>query len=132
MPYQNSDFTLLPKQAYTASITTAPLFNHGYRGVRLFLNITAASGSSPTLDIKLQELAIPNDDSSPVWIDITGASFAQQTAAATLDLCVYPGIAATANRRVSDVLPRAWRVVTTIGGSSTPTFTYGLGGCYLL
>lgn len=128
---QHVEIIILPAAARTATITTEPLTNFQYKGIRLFLNITAASGTNPTLDVKLQELLFTNDTSSTVWIDITGAAFAQQTSTATLDLAIYPGITSTANRRVSDVLPKTWRVVATIGGTSTPTFTYSLGACYI-
>lgn len=97
-----------------------------HRGIRLFLNITAASGVAPTLDIKLQV----KDEVSGVYLDLTGASFAQQSTTGALDLVVYPGITSTANRRVSDVIPRTWRAVATVAGT-TPSFTFSLTGDYV-
>lgn len=92
------------------------------RGAIFYLNISAASGTTPTLDIKLQG----KDPASGNWFDIQNASFAQKTAAGTDSLLVYPGAVETANRRVSNVLPNDWRAVATIAGTS-PSFTFSLG-----
>lgn len=97
------------------------------RGVRLVLNVTAASGSSPTLDVKLQRY----DDTSANWIDLPSAAFAQKTGVSNDDLVVYPGVAETANRSVSDVITSRWRAVATIAGSS-PSFSFTVTGEYIL
>tara|TARA_R100000963_G_C4607021_1_gene78717 strand:- start:184 stop:585 length:402 start_codon:yes stop_codon:yes gene_type:complete len=91
------------------------------KGVRLFLDITAASGSSPTLDVKVQA----KDPLGGLYVDMVGAAFAQQNSTANLDLVIYPGVAASSNRRVSDIIPKNWRVVATLGGSS-PNFTFSV------
>jgi len=44
----------------------------------------------------------------------------------TTVLTVYPGLTAAANVTVNDVLPRTWRVITAIGGS-TPAVTATVG-----
>lgn len=93
----------------------------GRRGIRLYLDISAESGTA-TLDVKLQG----NDQLSDDWVDLAGAAFAQQSAVTStaISLTVYPGIAETNNVSVSDVLPTVWRVVATVGGSTvTMTFT---------
>ena len=97
------------------------------KGVRLFLDITAASGTSPTLDIKLQV----KDPLSAKYEDMAGAAFAQKTGTGQDILTIYPGMAETADESVSDILGSTWRVVATIGGTDTPTFTYSLSGDYL-
>ena len=72
----------------------------------------ATAGTSPTLDVKLQE---SSDDST--YSDISGATFTQVTDSAashqTLRLDLKP-------------LKRYIRVVATVGGTSTPTFAYGV------
>ena len=97
------------------------------KGVKLFLDITAVSGTSPTLDIKLQV----KDPLSAKYEDMPGAAFAQKTSTGQGVLTIYPGIAETADVSVSDVLGSTWRIVATIGGTATPTFTYSLSGDYL-
>jgi hypothetical protein len=84
--------------------------NVGGRQFMAVLGIGAVTGTSPTLDLKLQESA---DNST--WADITGAAFAQQNAAGTNTLQVR-----TTKRYV--------RAVATVGGTS-PNFAFGV---YLL
>ncbi|MGH6933669.1 MAG: hypothetical protein ACREEE_14695 [Dongiaceae bacterium] len=124
---ENFEFTAFAAAARGATTNRGDLENRTGRGVRLWLNITAASGSTPTLDIKLQW----KDPVSGLYFDIPGANFPQKPAAGTDDLTVYPGIAETATEAVSDVIPRNWRAVATIGGT-TPSFTFSLGGSYIV
>lgn len=115
------DLTVLGSAARTASGNSGDM-DHNKVGIMLFLSITAASGTTPTLDVKLQA----KDPTSGTYIDVPGAAFAQKTAAGTDSLVIYPGVAATANRSVSTVLPNLWRLVWTIGGT-TPSFTFSVG-----
>lgn len=71
------------------------------------LSIGAASGTTPTLDVKIQDSA---DNSS--WADVSGAAFAQKTAAAFAELNVGQ-------------TRRYIRAVGTVGGT-TPSFTYAV------
>ena len=89
--------------------------NDGWRGVDIYVDITAESGTA-TLDFKLQA----KDPIGGDWVDINGASIAQLSAVTTSPtrLTVYPGIAESSNVSVSDVLPRRWRGVLTVGGTS--------------
>lgn len=108
--------------ARTASANSDPLDTLGARGIHATLDITAAGGTTPTLDVKFQAL----DQVSGKWSDITGASFAQKTAASTDTLQVYPGIAEVANREVSRAICRRIRAVATIAGGGGETFTFSL------
>ena len=69
------------------------------------------------------------DPVSGTWIDLAGAAFPAQTGTGAAMLTIYPGIAETANVSVSDVLPRNWRVVATMSGTTSMTFS--IGACYL-
>lgn len=86
-----------------------------------FLDVSARSGTTPTLDVKFQY----KDPISSNYVDIPGASFTQKNATGTDTLTIYPGVVATANRSVSLVLPDEVRAVWTIGGT-TPSFTFTL------
>lgn len=97
-----------------------------YRGVIFTLDITAASGTTPTLDVTIERF----DVLSGKWVALPGAAFAQKTTTGTDDLTIYPGIAETANRSVSDVIGEAYRVVWTIGGT-TPSFTFSIGAVFI-
>ncbi len=96
------------------------------RGIHLILDVTAASGTSPTLDVTLERY----DPGSDGFIAMPGAAFAQKTGISVDDLIIYPGIAETANRSVSDVLSQHFRLVWTIAGT-TPSFTFTIGATYL-
>jgi hypothetical protein len=101
--------------------------NKGIKGVTVFVDVTAVSGT-PTLDITVQRF----DPAAGKWLAIVGAAFAQiTTAAGQVDLTIYPGIAETANRTVSDHIGVVWRVLSTIGGG-TPSVTYSIGATYLV
>lgn len=97
-----------------------------FKGIHLVLDITAAGGTTQTLDVKIQR----KDETSGNFVDMRDAAFAQKTGTGTDDLVIYPSITATANRGVSDALSYRWRAVATIGGTS-PDFTFSLGGTYL-
>lgn len=119
--------TVLVSAARTATESSVAQANDGRgRGLLLVLDVTAASGTTPTLDVKLQA----QDAVSGQWVDVPGAAFAQKTATGTAMLIVYPGMVETANTRVSYVAPKIWRAVSTIAGT-TPSFTFSLAGYYL-
>lgn len=104
--------------ARTSSLNTDFQLNPRAIGAIFTLKISAASGTTPTYDLKIQRY----DSATATWHDITGAAFAQKTAAGNDQLVVYPGITATANKAVSNVLAKNLRLVETIGGT-TPSFT---------
>lgn len=122
----NHSVSVFGSAARTATANSDDIDNYAARGARCVLDITAASGTTPTLDVKLQS----KDPISGKYVDLPGAAFAQKTATGTDDLTVYPGVAETANETVSDVLAGVWRAVATIGGT-TPSFTFTLGCGYV-
>jgi uncharacterized membrane protein len=111
--------------AKTATGNGATIANVGNKGVQVLVNMGAVTGTSPTCVFKLQG----SPDGGTSWYDIPGAATASLTATGLFGITVYPGIAATAGTTttgttatVSQVMPRTWRVVWTIGGT-TPSFT---------
>lgn len=104
-----------PKQslvsaARTASANGTGVDTMGYNEVVALLDVGAVSGTSPTLDVKLQE----SDTSGGTYTDISGAAFAQVTDA---------NHSLTIGVKVGDgVRKRFIRAVATIGGT-TPSFT---------
>lgn len=77
----------------------------------------ATAGSSPTLDVKLQS----SDTSGGSYSDITGATFTQVS-----DTASFQGI------NVDKKSHKRWvKVVATYGGTSTPTFPFGLAAEYV-
>lgn len=121
-----SNDAVISSASRTTSFNSSSFESKGFNGVRLFLDVTASSGTSPTLDVKVQVY-------NPVvgeFVDLPGAAFAQQTAAGKAILTIYPGIAETANESVSDVIGSEYRVAVTIGGTS-PSFTFSVSADYI-
>lgn len=107
--------------ATLTTTTNSADFSMGAAGARFFLNITAASGSTPTLVVKIQV----KDPVSGNYVDLLNAAFASQNSTGEWELTVYPGIATSANQAVSYVLTSPFRAVATIGGGG-PSFTFSL------
>lgn len=102
-----------------------------FRGVRLFLDVTAFGGTAPTLDVNLQH----KDPESDKYFDLAGGAsvaFLRNTGTNQQDdLTIYPGLTVLANRTVSDVIGLTWRIRVQIGGSAGQTFTFSLGAVLL-
>ena len=122
----NHEFTVFAPAARTASANSTDLENRAAKGIHLILDVTAASGTTPTLDVKVQRKCPLSD----AYVDVPSGAFAQKTTTGTDDLVIYPGVAETANRSVSDVISSQWRVVATIAGT-TPSFTFTVAGSYI-
>jgi len=113
--------TLLACDARTASANGTGFDLEGSNGAEgeaivILASDAASAGSSPTLDVKLQESANNSD-----WSDISGATFTQVTDAAQ----ALEKISINTN----DV-KRYLRAVGTIGGTSSPAFTYSVALVY--
>lgn len=100
---------LLPAAARTATANGTGVDTQAYTNSQgheyaAHLNVGTVTGTSPTLDVKVQE----SDASGSGYADISGATFAQKTAAGTETIYFR------SNKRYV-------RVVATIGGTS-PSF----------
>ena len=105
---------LAPAASRTSTLTGTGIDVLEYEGVALvLLNASAGTGTSPTLDVKLQH---SDDDST--YEDVTSGTFSQVTdAAETAGVKVM-------KLNVSD-LKRYLRVIGTIAGT-TPSFDFGV------
>jgi hypothetical protein len=108
--------TLFANDSRTASANGTGFDLEGSNGAEgeaiiILASDAASAGSSPTLDVKLQESA---DNSS--FSDISGATFTQVTDAASSQKISI---------NTNDV-KRYLRAVGTIGGTSSPAFTYAV------
>lgn len=102
------DVVLHPSAARTATANGTVVEETGRRRtLALVLAITAASGTSPTLDVVVQT---SRDGST--WY--TAGAFTQATT--------------TGTQRKTFALDRYVRLQWTIGGSDTPTFTFSASG----
>ena len=83
----NSEATLFASAARTSTTNGTDQTNRYARGVRLLLDITVASGTSPTLVVKVQS----KDPVSGNYFDLPGAAFAQKTTTASDGKTTSPG-----------------------------------------
>lgn len=109
---------LVPMAAVAASGNGTSIDCLDYVGSAAFvLNAKNTAGTTPTLDVKLQDSA---DNST--FADITGAVFTQVTDAGTLAATI---------EKISvniDSARRYIRAVKTIGGTASPSFNVSLTG----
>ena len=96
----------------TATATSSAIDLKEFDGdVLLVLNCAAGTGSSPTLDIKVQD----SDETGGTYGDLSGAAFTQVTTSASLQTLEVN----------KDECKRFIKLVQTVGGSS-PVFVYGI------
>lgn len=119
-PGQN--IVVVPAGAQAATFNSSDFeMPTGGVGLILFLNISAATGTTPTLDVKVQG----KDSISGNYVDVPGAAFAQKTGTGTSALVIHPAITASTNVAIAQVVPKTFRVVSTLGGT-TPNFTMSI------
>ena len=112
--------------AKTANGNGATQTNVGNKGATIVFNIGTVSGTTPVFVGKIQG----STDGGTTWYDIPGATTGSIAATGVFAVTVYPGAPTVAGTSTSisgtascgQPLPRTWRVVWTIGGT-TPSFT---------
>lgn len=119
--------TAEPSADHQVTGNTADIVNAFGKGAAIFINISAISGAAAQAIVKVQA----KDPASGNYFDIPGAVTAALNATGQTLLQIYPGIAAVANAAVNQSLPRVWRVLWTISGTS-PHVTFSVGANYLL
>jgi hypothetical protein len=107
--------------ARTASGTGVTFTNHNGGAVSFWLNVTAVSGTTPTMTARLQW----SPDNGTTWLDMdtTNLQTVSITATGNFTLHVGRGLPVTANRSANLPAPRLMRLAWTIGGT-TPSFTF--------
>lgn len=116
---------LVTHTAASAGVQSADQKNFNGRGAKVVVDITAIGGTTPTLTVDIQG---KDAASGKYYTILTSAAF---NATGTYVLEVYPGGANAANVKSSSILPRTWRVVTTIGGTG-PAVTATVGASVIL
>jgi len=99
--------------------------NYNHRGLQLGINISAATGTSPTFQVTIQG----KDPASGTYYTLLQS--AELTTAGFTLLTVYPGAPATANISANAPLPRTWRISIVIGGTS-PSFSASIGASLIV
>lgn len=126
-PLTVAGVTIEASAARTTTANGTTITNASGRGAMFYINVTAATGTTPTLVVQLQV----QDPVSLNFVDITPAATPSITGTGLTMLTVCPGISEAANSRVAQGLPRVFRFRWTIGGT-TPSFTFSIGAQYLI
>ena len=110
-------FSCVATAAVTSTATSAAIDLKEYDGdVSLILTSAAGTGSSPTLDVKVQD----SDESGGTYGDLSGAAFTQVTDSASMQVITFS----------KDEAKRYIKIVQTVGGS-TPSFTFNINALAL-
>lgn len=109
---------LLPSAARTTQTTTATQTNAGHRGIILYMNVTAASGTgglTPSL------LFVDSLSGATVQATLGTA----KTATGCFAYTIYPasGLAANNGAAVASPLPSQWQIKIGVGDSSSYTYS---------
>lgn len=109
--------------AGAGTVTTSDLLNPNGSGCTVVVDITAISGTSPTLTVTVQGKDVA---SGKYYTIISGAAL---NATGTTVMRVYPGIIQTdTNVLASKTMPEWFRISYTVGGTS-PSVTATIGVC---
>jgi hypothetical protein len=123
--FVNIDAALLTLTAAAVGGNSADQANISAIGLKLVVDITAITGTTPSLTVTIQG----KDKASGKYYNIlTSAALA---AVGTTVLTVYPGVAAAANVSANDILPATWRVLYAIAGT-TPAVTATVGASLII
>lgn len=102
----------------------ADQLNANASGLQLTIDITAVGGT-PTLTVTIQG----KDTASGKYYTLLAS--AALSSVATTVLRVFPGAPATANVSANDLLPRTWRVIAVVAGT-TPSVTATIGASVIV
>lgn len=112
---------LITHVAASVGVSGTDIADSGAKGVQVGINITAGTGTTPTLQVLVEG----KDEASGVYYTLLDSTAVAATAGFTL-MSLYPGLPVTAKVSANQVLPRVWRVRTVIGGT-TPAVTATVG-----
>lgn len=121
----NTEGTVATLSSATSNGNSTDQTNDRGKGVIVGINVSAITGTSPTLVVTLQG----KDAGSGVYYNILSSASITATGFSTLTL--YPGATVAANSSASSPLPRTWRITYTIGGT-TPAVTATIGASVII
>lgn len=102
----------------------AVLFNTQFHSAQFLLNVTAVSGTNPTLTPRIQI----QEPTSGSFLDLPGGTFTTRTATGVTVFEIGPGLKTIVGRAKNGFLPARFRLHYTIGGTDSPSFTVNLKG----
>ena len=118
--------TLLTSAARTTTVAGASMTNVNHRGLVIYVVVTAATGTTPTLAVRLNAIDPVTGNAFVV------TTFASITAAGTYAYAIYPtALAGSWTGTLNSILSRTFSVDFVIGGT-TPSFTFSAGYSLLI
>lgn len=126
----NQHRAIFTSQAITASgnsntFNGAAHRNNTARGLHLVVDVTAVSGTTPTLVVTIEGF---DTISGKAYTLLASATI---NSTGTTVLKVYPGLTASANVVANDILPEFFRISWTVGGT-TPSFTASIAASLII
>lgn len=112
----NSSLLALNLAASAANSDSGKLDNTGASGAHIVIDITAITGTTPTATFTVEGY----DPVSGKYYTLLAS--AALNATGTTVLRIFPGATVAANLAANDVMPRTFRIRSTIAGT-TPTVT---------
>lgn len=109
--------TLITHTAAATGVSSPVIPTNQGLGLLIFINVTAITGTTPTLTVTLKGLI---DEAGTNSYTILASTALNATGLTVLR--VYPGLTAAANLVANDVVPGYCRIDTAIGGT-TPAVT---------
>lgn len=122
--FRNETVALLALSSAATGTASPDQRNLYARGAKVVIDVTAITGTSPTLTVTVQG----KDEVSGKYYTLLAS--ASLTSTGTTVLEIYPGIANAANSTQGVTLPKVWRVNTVIGGT-TPAITATVSACLI-
>lgn len=93
--------------------------NAQFYAAQFVLNVTAVSGTNPTLGVQMEV----QDPTSGSFSQVPGTTFITRTATGITLFDIGPGLKNLVGRAKNGYLPSRFRFVYTVGGTASPTFT---------
>lgn len=121
----NNDATISTLTAATVGASSADQTNTNWRGVQIGINVTAMTGTIPTLNVNIEGKDVA---SGQYYLLLASAAI---SAAGFTNLVVYPGVTNATNSASSKPLPKIWRVSYVVGGT-TPAVTASIGASVII
>lgn len=99
--------------------------NKSAKGIQFVVDVTAITGTAPSIVVTLQG----KDLASGKYYTLLTSAVLSATGTTVLNL--YPGIVASAGVAANSSLPRTWRVIYTVAGT-TPAITATIGASVVI
>ena len=112
----NQTFLVQKLSAQASTLSSADADNLSAFGGHIVIDVTAITGTTPTLTVSVEG---KDPVSGKYYTILTSAAI---STVSTTVLRIFPSATASANTIANDIIPRTFRVTSTLGGT-TPVVT---------